>query len=89
MKLKRLGKNISAAEILNVSAFGIWMLVKGKEYFLSYEDFPWFKHASVEEIYDFEFLHGQHLHWPKLDIDLSVDVIGSPHDFPLKSKIVR
>ena len=71
MKSQKRGKNISDAEIQNVSEFGIWMLVKGQEYFLSYKEFPWFEKASVQDIYNFQFLHGQHLHWPVLDIDLS------------------
>jgi hypothetical protein len=33
------GKNISEIEIQNISGFGIWLLVRGKEYFMSYEMF--------------------------------------------------
>ena len=83
--LKR-GKNISAAEILNVSEFGIWMLIKGKEYFLSYKEFPWFEKSSIKEIYDFEFVHDRHLHWPSLDIDLALESLAAPAKFPLKAR---
>lgn len=83
--LKR-GKNISAAEILNVSEFGIWMLVKEREYFLSFKEFPWFEKASIKDIYDFEFLHDRHLYWPKLDIDLSLESLSAPEKFPLKAR---
>jgi hypothetical protein len=31
------------------------MLVDEVEYFLAFNEFPWFKTASVEEIYNFEF----------------------------------
>lgn len=84
--LKR-GKNTSEAEIQNVSEFGIWILIMGSEYFLNYEDFPWFKKATVEEIYNFEFLHKRHIYWPDLDIDLSLESLKAPEKFPLKSKL--
>jgi Protein of unknown function (DUF2442) len=86
MKSQKSGKSISAAEIQNVSEFGIWMLINQTEYFLSYENFPWFQQASVQHIYNFQFLHGWHLFWPDLDIDLSLESLGSPERFPLKAK---
>jgi hypothetical protein len=85
MKSQKRGKNISEAEIQNVSKFGIWMLIKGCEYFLSYRDFPWFQEASVQEIYNFQFF-GRHLHWPDLDIDLDLESLSNPDRFPLKAR---
>jgi hypothetical protein len=38
VKLKKRGKSISQAEILNVSKFGIWMLINEHEYFLDYKN---------------------------------------------------
>ena len=86
MKLKKRGRSISEAEIQNVSEFGVWMLVKGKEYFLSYKEFPWFSKATVEQVYNFELLHGRHLYWPDLDIDLALESLSSPEKFPLKAR---
>ncbi len=37
-------------EVLNLSPHGIWLYVKGKEYFLSYQDYPWFKESKVTDI---------------------------------------
>lgn len=86
MKSIRRGKNISEANIQNISEFGIWMLIQNSEYFLSYSEFPWFKSASVQEVYNFEFLHEQHLYWPDLDIDLSLESLAKPENFPLKAR---
>ena len=86
MKSQKRGKNISEAEIQNVSEFGIWMLIQGREYFLSYKEFPWFQNAVVKQIYNFEFLHGRHLYWPELDIDLSLESLSSLEKFPLKAR---
>jgi len=86
MKSLKRGKSTSEAEIQNVSEFGIWMLIQGHEYFLSFEQFPWFQESSIQEIYNFEFLHGRHLYWPKLDIDLALESLKSPGKYPLKAK---
>lgn len=80
-----LGKNISPVE-LNITQFGIWLYVQDEEYFLPHEEYPFFKKASIADIYDLELLHGTHLYWPKLDIDLSVEVLKNPHHFPLIAK---
>jgi hypothetical protein len=86
MKSQKLGKNTSKAEVLNISPFGLWLLVLGVEYFLSYKEFPWFKEAKVSEIYNFELVHNTHLYWLKLDIDLSLQSLAQPEKFPLKFK---
>jgi hypothetical protein len=87
MKSSKRGKGISKAEILHISQFGIWMLVLGREYFLNYEEFPWFKSATIEQVYDFEFIHGRHLYWKSLDIDLSIASLEEPAKFPLKARV--
>ena len=73
-------------EVLNISPHGIWLYVKGKEYFLSYQDDPWFKESKVTDIYEVELLHDTHLHWPQLDIDLEIESLDNPGKYPLKYK---
>jgi len=80
------GKNFSEVEVTHISPFGIWILVRDKEYFLPYEDFPWFLKASLEEILEVEEVSPGHLYWPKLDIDLSLEIIEHPEKYPLKAK---
>jgi len=62
---------------------GIWLLVRGSEYFLPYEQFPWFRDASVRDVLHVGLLHEQHLHWPALDVDLSLESLRTPEAFPL------
>jgi len=83
MKSSRLGKNISEIEIQNISAHGIWLFVKGKEYFLPHNEYPWFKEAKISEIYNVELHHGMHLHWPDLDVDLELESLIHPEMYPL------
>ena len=86
MKLKQLGKSTSEIEIQNISKHGIWIWVKGEEFFLTHDKFPWFKKATVEQINNVELLHGQHLHWPDLDVDLELDSMRHPDNYPLTAK---
>ncbi len=83
MKSSELGSSTSAAEVTNISAHGIWLLIGTKEYFLPYERFPWFKETRVSEILDLQLLHESHLHWPALDVDLEVACIANPEQYRL------
>jgi hypothetical protein len=77
------GASISQAEVTNIDQFGFWILIQDSEYFLSYADFPWFRKATVDQILHVDLLHEEHLHWPELDIDLSLDSLSDPESFPL------
>ena len=80
------GSDISKAEVLNVSPHGFWLFVAGKEYFLGFGDFPWFRSAPVSQLFNVEFSHGNHLHWPELDVDLDLERIEHPEKFPLVAR---
>jgi hypothetical protein len=68
---------------LNISKHGIWLYVKDKEYFLPYKAYPWFKEAKVSEIHNIELIHGFHLYWPDLDVDLELECLEHPEKYPL------
>ena len=85
MKLSKHGTNISAS-IENITPFGIWIFAGEKEYFLSYKTFPYFKDQTIRSIHNVQLLHGYHLYWPELDIDLEIDNLETPEKYPLKSK---
>ncbi len=86
MKSSALGKSILEAEVQDISRNGVWLYVKGKEYFLSYKTFPWFENAKVSEIYRLQFLYGSHLYWPDLDVDLELESLEHPGKYPLMYK---
>ncbi len=83
MTSSRPGTDTSAAEVLNISAHGIWILVRGREYFLDYDSFPWFKEARVADILQIELLQDSHLHWPASDVDLELECLEDPEKYPL------
>jgi hypothetical protein len=81
--LEKPGIITSKAEVSNISANGIWLLCSDREYFLPYEQFPWFENAPVKHIFNLEEPHPSHLYWPDLDVDLSLETIQHPERFPL------
>jgi hypothetical protein len=81
-----LGKSTSAVEVSNVSPNGFWLLLGDEELFLSFSDFPWFRATSIAEICDVQRPSPNHLYWPQLDVDLSVESIRTPSAFPLVSR---
>ncbi len=84
MKLSNIGTTtLASTEILNISGYGVWIAVKGHEYFLSYQDFPWFKAGTIDQILHVELLHENHLYWPDLDVDLTIDMVREPGQYPL------
>ena len=84
MKLAERGTGTSKIEISHISSHGIWIYVKGKEYFLSYKGFPWFKDARLSEIQNARLIHGQNLRWEDLDIDLALESLDHPERYPLR-----
>ena len=76
----------SVAEVTNISRHGVWVLVDERELFMPFEDFPWFRNASINSVLKLERPQPHHLYWPELDIDLTVDSIENPEKYPLKSK---
>ncbi|MCJ7784304.1 MAG: DUF2442 domain-containing protein [Desulfobacterales bacterium] len=85
--LKR-GKGISVS-VENITPFGIWLYLKEKEYFLNYKDFPYFRNQTLASIQNIHLLHGYHLYWPDLDVDLEIDNLENPEKYPLKTRINR
>ena len=80
------GTSTFPVEVTNVSRHGLWLLVGDEELFLPFEHFPWFRDASIEEISVVEHQTADHLRWPLLDIDVSVESIRTPDAFPLIAK---
>ena len=83
MKSSAVGKSISRAEVQDISQHGLWLYVKGREYLLPFKHYPWFRDAKVAEIQNVQLLHGMHLHWPDLDVDLELESLQSPDKYPL------
>jgi hypothetical protein len=88
MKSANIGDDISPVEVLNVSPRGFWILIRGEELFLDFDLFPWFRNATVSQLFAVELLGDDHLFWSSLDIDLDTDRIKNPQNYPLVSSQV-
>ncbi|MBI3074443.1 MAG: DUF2442 domain-containing protein [Deltaproteobacteria bacterium] len=85
MKSRPRGKSTSTpeAEVVNVSVHGIWVLVHEREFFLAHRSFPWFRHATIDEIQNVELVRPGHLRWSDLDVDLELESLADPERYPL------
>ena len=81
------GKHTSDVEVTNVSKHGFWLLIDGRERFLAFELFPWFRAATIDQLLNVVLAGPGHLHWPALDLDIAVDSIDHPEKYPLLSKV--
>jgi hypothetical protein len=86
MRSAQLGKFTSEVEVTNISKHGFWLFLGGRELFLSFEEFPWFRDVPVGKLLNVDLPHSHHLYWPDLDVDLAVESIEHPERFPLISK---
>jgi hypothetical protein len=83
------GTIIFPVEVLGLTKHGFWLLLGAEdELFVSFSEFPWFRKASVEQVFHVDRPQPHHLYWPELDIDLHVDSIRHPEQFPLVSQVM-
>ena len=89
MNSATLGASTSGLEVTNISKHGFWLFegTSQEEFFLSFQEFPWFAEASIAQITDVRREGTSTLHWPVLDVDLDFERIRHPERFPLRSKI--
>lgn len=71
-------------DVLSIGKHGLWLNLTGRELFLPFTEFPWFADASARKILHVRQPSPDHLHWPDLDVDLSVESIEHPERFPLR-----
>ena len=85
-KSDRLGTATFQATVENISENGFWVFLGDREVFVSFHEFPWFREAPVAKILDVQRPARDHLYWPALDVDLSLESIEDPKRFPLVSR---
>jgi Protein of unknown function (DUF2442) len=84
MSSATLGKN--TLEVTSISQHGLWLYWNDREFFLSYENYPWFREAKVKDILNVRLESPEHLYWPDLDVDLSLSILEEPEKYPLVSE---
>ncbi len=76
----------SDSEITDIGATGFWLLVDRREYFVPYKDYPGFRNATVAQICAVRRLGPTQLSWAALDIDVELEALEHPEQFPLQFK---
>lgn len=80
------GVTSSELEVTHISKHGVWLLVGDRELFMPYDEFPWFMNAPIGGVLNVVQQGEGHLYWPDLDVDLSIESIDNPMEYPLKAK---
>ena len=86
MRSEKPGSGTLQAEVVNISEAGFWICVDDRKLFLPFREFPWFEDQPVARIRNIERPRPDHLQWPDLDIDLSIESIEHPDRFPMISR---
>ena len=72
-----------AAEVTNASTHCRCLLLADVEPAVPFIQFPWFKKATIEQLSNGRRPTEDHLYWPQLDSDLSIESFRKPEKFPL------
>ena len=77
----------SKAEVVQVTPFGVWLASGDTELYIDHDKFPWFRHATIDQVFNVVEEGDGHFYWPDLDVDLDVDRIKHPEKYPLIAKV--
>jgi hypothetical protein len=83
MSSEKHGVATLASEVTSVVSTGFWLLLEDREYFVSFECYPFFARAAVREIFNVRRLGPNQLWWPDLDVDIELMALEQPDRFPL------
>jgi hypothetical protein len=70
-------------QITSIEKDGFWLLTNDGEFFVSFVQYPAFQKAKVEQIFNFRENFGD-FHWDELDIDIELNALKHPEQYPLK-----
>ena len=65
---------------------GMAVLVNGKEFFLRYDDFPWFEYCQARELRDVT-ADRWGVYWNAIGIDLPIEALEDPAKYPVKISV--
>ena len=80
------GTDTSKVEVVQVTPFGVWLAYGDVELYMDHDRFPWFRHATIDQIFNITEEGAGHFYWPELDVDLDLDRIQHPEKYPLIAK---
>ncbi len=69
-----------------INAQGMFLSVKGQDYFVSYDRIPWLRTAPVWSALNVQLSGRDSIEWPDLDVDLEIDSLRYPERYPIVMK---
>lgn len=84
MSSSPLGKTFSEVEVTVIASHGVWLQVRERELFMSYDDFPALRDASLGKVLNVTEPTPGHLYWPGLDVVVGIETIEHPERLLLK-----
>ncbi|MDO8754647.1 MAG: DUF2442 domain-containing protein [Anaerolineales bacterium] len=76
---------MTKSQITSIEKDGFWLLTDDCEFFVTFEQYPAFQKATIEQIFNFRE-HFRDFYWEELDIDIELDALKNPGKYPLKFK---
>ena len=76
----------TSVNVLMINSQGILLNVMGNDYFVSYNRLPWMKDASIRSVLNVQMAGGNAIEWPDLDVDLEINSLKHPEQYPLVMK---
>jgi len=78
----------TSSQITSIENDGFWLLTADGEFFVPFDRYPAFEQATVGQIFNFRESFGD-FHWDELDIDIELDALKHPEQYPLVFQDVR
>ena len=73
---------LEQAQVTSIEQDGFWLLTEEGEFFVSFDRYPAFQKAKIEQVFNFE-RDDDAFYWPELDIDIELDALKNPEKYPL------
>ena len=68
--------------VLDISKHGFFVDLGNEKLYVTYEDFPWFAGADIEQLSSVELAGNEHVYWPALNISVPIVSLRDPVAFP-------
>jgi hypothetical protein len=69
--------------VTTINELGIYVLIQGKEYFIPFREYPTLMNATITDLMNIVFLPPFQLRWNELDVDIELQALEQPENFPL------
>ena len=80
-----LEKTVPEVTVTVIASHGVWLQVRQRELFLSYDDFPGLRDAPMGKVLNVREPAPGHLLWPDLDVVAGIEINEHSEQFYVKA----